>query len=164
VLVLLGIVAVTGIVVVGYTLFALALALALGAIWRRAAASLTVAFVGYFAARVFVDYSLRDHLVAPLETTYRGAKQPDFLYNAHILSVDGTIGNHQIPGPAGGGSFFGGHAQSAVPGLQRNVLFHVVYQPLSHFWPLQLAETGLYVGVAALLIAFAAWWTHTRTA
>ena len=54
-----------GIVVVGYTLFALALALALGAVWRRSAISLTVAFVGYFAMRVFVDYWLRDRLVSP---------------------------------------------------------------------------------------------------
>src|SRR5262249_43034928 len=51
----------TGTVMIGYTLFALALTLALGAIWRRAAASLAVAFVGYFAARIFVDVSLRDH-------------------------------------------------------------------------------------------------------
>ena len=62
----------TGTVVIGYTLFALALALALGAIWRRAAASLTVAFVGYFAVRIFVDYALRDHLVAPLTGDLQG--------------------------------------------------------------------------------------------
>jgi glycosyltransferase involved in cell wall biosynthesis len=35
--------------------------------------------------------------------------------------------------------------------------FCAVYQPVSHFWPLQLTETALFVGVAFLLIAFAAW-------
>ena len=86
----------TGTVVIGYTLFALALALALGAIWRRAAASLTVAFVGYFAVRIFVDYALRDHLLAPLKATYKGAQQPSFLHNAHVISSSATINGKQI--------------------------------------------------------------------
>ncbi len=152
----------TGTVVIGYTLFALALAVALGAIWRRAAASLTVAFVGYFAVRVFVDIWLRDRLVAPLKATYTGARQPNFLHNAHVLSMDGSVNGHQFSA-AGGGGFIGGHAQSAAPGIG-HALFHVVYQPASHFWPLQLTETGLFAGAAALLILFAAWWTRRRTA
>ena len=152
----------TGTVVIGYTLFALALALALGAIWRRAAASLTVAFVGYFAVLVFVDFWLRAQLVAPLRATYKGAQQPSFLYNAHVLSMNGTVSGHQFS-TAGGGGFLGGHVQIAAPGIS-HALFHVVYQPESHFWPLQLAETGLFVGLAAILILFAAWWTNQRTA
>jgi ABC-2 family transporter protein len=149
----------TGTVVVGYTLFALALALALGAIWRRAAASLTVAFAGYFAARIFVDFSLRDHLVAPLKATYKGAQQPSFLDNAHVISLNATVHGHQI---MGGGGFTGGHMKVGAPGIS-NAVFHVVYQPDSHFWPLQLTETGLFIGVAAILILFAAWWTRRRT-
>ena len=151
----------TGTVVIGYTLFALALALALGAIWRRAAASLAVAFVGYFAARIYVDYSLRGHLIAPLKATYKGARQPSFLYNAHVLSMNGTVNGHQFS-TAGGGGFLGGHVQIAAPAIN-HALFHVVYQPESHFWPLQLTETGLFIGLAALLILFAAWWTQKRT-
>jgi hypothetical protein len=148
----------TGIVMIGYTLFALALALAVGAIWRRAAASLAVAFVGYFAARVFVDFSLRDHLVAPLKATYKGGVQPSFLHNAIILSQTGTFHGRQI---LGGGGFFGSQKFAAPD--QRNAVFHVVYQPDSHFWPLQLTETGLFVGLATILILFAAWWTRRRT-
>jgi hypothetical protein len=148
-----------GIVMVGYTLFALALALAVGAIWRRTAASIVVAFVGYFAVRVLVDYSLRDHLVAPLKATYKGASQPRFLDNAHVITMVGTLRGHQI---MSGGGFFGGSAKLAAPDL-RNAVFHVVYQPASDFWPLQLRETGLFVGLAAVLILFAAWWTRERT-
>lgn len=151
----------TGTVVVGYTLFALALTLALGAIWRRAAAALTVAFVGYFAVRIFVDYVLRDHLVAPLTAIYKGAQQPAFLYNARILSVKATLHGHEIFSQNGG--FLGGHTQAVSPGAARTI-FHVVYQPQSHFWPLQLTETGLFVGLAAILVLFAAWWTRKRTA
>jgi hypothetical protein len=151
----------TGIVVLGYTLFALALSVAVGAVWRRAAASVTVAFIGYFAARLFFDFRIRYHLVAPLKATYRGGRQPDFLYNAHILSLNATVNGHPI---LNGRGFIGGPGQKgAMPGLNQAV-FHVVYQPESHFWPLQLTETGIFIGVAALLILFAAWWTPRRTA
>jgi hypothetical protein len=149
----------TGIVIVGYTLFALALTLALGAIWRRTAAALVVGFVGYFVVRVLVDYSVRSHLVAPLKATYTGAAQPSFLRNADVISIVGTIRGHQI---MSGGGFFGGGAKLAAPDL-RNAVFHVVYQPESHFWPLQLRETGLFLALAAMLILFAAWWTRRRT-
>jgi hypothetical protein len=149
----------TGTVVIGYTLFALALALALGSVWRRAAASLAVAFVGYFAVRISVDYWLRPYLVAPLKATYKGA-QPSFLYNAHVLSMTAINHGHQN-NLVGGAGFLGGHVQVAVPGI-RNTVFHVVYQPESHYWPLQLTETGLYIGLAVILIGFAAWWTHQR--
>ena len=151
----------TGTVVVGYTLFALGLAAALGAIWRRTAASLTVAFIGYFAVRVFVDYALRADLVAPLKATYRGAQQPSFLYNAHIISSSATLDGREIISMHGGGGFLGGHVQAVAPGIGKAV-FHVVYQPESHFWPLQLTETGLFVGLSAVLIAVAAWWTRRR--
>lgn len=149
----------TGTVVVGYTLFALALALALGAIWKRAAATLTLAFVGYFAVRILVDVKLRDHLVAPLKTVYTGRHQPSVLHNAHILSMRGFLHGRQI---IGGGDFSFGGAKLAVPRMD-NIVFHVVYQPQSHFWALQLTETGLFVGVAAALIGLAAWWTIART-
>ena len=155
-----GIYDTTGTVVIGYTFFALALALALGAVWRRAAASLTVAFVGYFAARIFVDFWLRDRLVPAAHATWKGNHQPHSLNNAHIISLNGTIHGHQIFG--GGSGFFGGnHVQVRAPGIA-NTVFHAVYQPESHYWPLQLTETGLYLALAAILIGLAAWWTHQR--
>jgi phosphotransferase system glucose/maltose/N-acetylglucosamine-specific IIC component len=146
-----------GIVVLGYTLFALGLALALGVVWRRAAAALTVAFVGYFVARIFVDTWLRNRLVAPLKATWKGVDhQPPSLYHANVITEQAV------------GRFPGGlsaHGNIGVrPGNAASVVFHSTYQPASHFWSLQLAETGLFAGVAVALILFAAWWTHERTA
>jgi hypothetical protein len=150
-----------GVVVVGYTLFALALALALGAVWRRSAVSLTVAFVGYFAMRVFVDYWLRDRLVSPVTAIWKGGQQPHYLYHAFIISENATINGHHI---STGGGLLGGHSQFTAPGLGGRSTFHVVYEPASNFWRLQLTETGLFAGLAALLILFAAWWTYERVA
>ncbi len=41
---------------------------------------------------------------------------------------------------------------------------HAVYEPASRFWLLQGIETALFGGIALVLILFAAWWTHQRTA
>jgi ABC-type transport system involved in multi-copper enzyme maturation permease subunit len=40
----------------------------------------------------------------------------------------------------------------------------VVYQPANHFWPLQWAELGLYLGLSAGLAAFCYYWTRRRLA
>lgn len=147
-----GIYDTTGTVLIGYTLFALGLALALGAVWRRTAASLTVAFVAYFAVRIMVDYKLRDHLVSPVRATWRGTHQPLSFENAHVLNLVATIHGHQVI--HGGG--FGGGAKLAAPNMGE-AIFHAVYLPVSDFWPLQLTETALFAGTALLLTAFAAW-------
>ena len=60
-----------GTVVIGYTLFALGVALAVGVIWRRTVAALVVAFAGYVAARIFVDTWLRQRYVSPISATWR---------------------------------------------------------------------------------------------
>lgn len=145
-----------GIVVFGYTLFALGLALALGVVWRRAAAALTVAFVGYVMSRIFVDTWLRNRLVSPLKTSWKGVdRQPAVLHHANVISQQ-VVGG--LPGRLG--------LKAGKFGLRdpASVVVHAVYQPAGHFWPLQLAETGLFAGIALALILFAAWWTHQRTA
>jgi hypothetical protein len=149
-----------GSVVVGYTLFALALALAIGAVWRRAAASLAVAFVGYFVMRLFVDLEVRNHLVTALKATWKGIQnQPRFLNNALILNMTAAI--HRATHHLGGGPI-GGKTQLAIPGPGARAKFHATYIPARDFWPMQLHETGLYLGIAVILIAFAAWWTQRQ--
>jgi hypothetical protein len=38
----------------------------------------------------------------------------------------------------------------------------MVYQPRDHFWPLQWAETGLYLTASAVLAGLSFWWTRRR--
>lgn len=38
----------------------------------------------------------------------------------------------------------------------------LMVQPVSHFWPLQWAETGLYGAVSALLAGLTFWWTRRK--
>jgi hypothetical protein len=149
-----------GVVVFGYTLFALGLATVVGVIWRRAVPALVVAFVGYFAARLFVDTWLRQRLVDPLTLTWKDkGNEPAALHHAWVLSegpvgVAGHGGNYlAVPAP--------GAKQAAVVGSAQ---FQAVYHPASHFWSLQIIETALFGGIALALLAFAAWWIHERIA
>jgi hypothetical protein len=153
-----------GTVVYGYTLFALGLALAIGVVWRRAVPALVIAFVGYFAVRLFVDTWLRQRLVKPLASTWSMKKNGPNLDHAWVLSQGpsdrfGHVVAHVMPcgGP--------GAAPSKDPGClaqQGLGYMHAVYHPASHFWALQGMETGLFAGAGLAMLAFAAWWTRHR--
>jgi ABC-type transport system involved in multi-copper enzyme maturation permease subunit len=158
-----------GTAVFGYTLFALGLAAAVGVVWRRAVPALIVAFAGYFAARIFVDTWLRQRLVAPLTATWRrGAHAPTNLNHAWVMSEQNSDKLGHAVAPAlgclrGSGVLTKLRTKNCLvehgPGYT-----HAVYQPASHFWALQGIETALFGGIALVLIAFAAWWTHQRAA
>jgi hypothetical protein len=165
-----------GIVVFGYTLFGLGLALAAGAVWRRTVPAVIAAFAGYLVARIFVDTWLRQRFVTPLGATWRsfsgphstrGAGAPANLNHAWVITQypSDKLG-HALPFPRG---CFGG--ADPVKAVIQHCLAqhgggysHVVYQPASRFWELQGIETSIFAGTALVLILFAAWWTHQRTA
>jgi hypothetical protein len=151
-----------GIVVFGYTLFALGLAAAVGVVWRRAVPALVVAYAGYFASRLFVDTWLRQRLISPLSATFAPDRGPD-LNRSWVLGeypsdrLGHPIGLPSAPCPPGAGT-------CAAPANPDIAYLHAIYHPASHFWPLQLIETALFGGAALALIGFAAWWTLRRTA
>jgi hypothetical protein len=150
-----------GTVVLGYTLFALGLCTLVGVLWRRAVPALMVGFAGYFAVRILFDTVVRQHLLTPLQATWRaeGAPPPS-AWHAWVLS--------QFP------SDRLGHLSSVdikcahTPGVATNCLptdvgyMHAVYHPASHFWALQGIETAIFSGLALAMLAFAAWWVHER--
>ncbi|HTT94601.1 MAG TPA: hypothetical protein VMF55_08005 [Solirubrobacterales bacterium] len=150
-----------GTVVFAYTLVALALATAIGAVWRRAVPALAVGLVLYVGARVFVDTWLRERLVAAdtavwsvnhkapnLDKTWILEQFPADGHGAHIPNYSCQVG-------AGGAC--------ALPTLHHGFI-HAVYQPASHFWSLQLTETAIFGAIAAALLCFAGWWTRNRVA
>jgi hypothetical protein len=150
-----------GTVVAAYTLFALGLAAAIGAVWRRAVPALIVAFAGYFAVRLFVDTWLRQRLMDPVATTWAIKGHEPNLRTAWVLN--------EMPVGADGQPFgFKGCAGEGACRIQGGALeptyMHTVYHPASHFWGLQLRETALFAGAAIVLLAFAFWWTHRRAA
>jgi ABC-type transport system involved in multi-copper enzyme maturation permease subunit len=168
-----------GTVALGYVLFALGLALAVGVVWRRTVPALIVAFTGYVASRIFVDSWLRRRFESPLTATWRefvggaaghrrGSAPPADLNHAWVLNQfpSDKLGRPLdfVLGPCA-------HGAGAIRAINKQCLVqhgavysHAVYQPASRFWLFQGIETALFGGLALLLIAFAAWWTHQRTA
>jgi hypothetical protein len=152
-----------GIVAIGYTLFALALGLAVGVVWRRAVPALIVAFVGYFAARIFVDTWLRQRLIAPETLTWHPVNsQPAILAHAWVISMGPSdkLGHYLHPqlGICRGGAPGSVCVNPGGPAAY----MHAVFMPADRFWSLQLAELAVFGGVALVLIAFAVWWTARR--
>jgi hypothetical protein len=159
-----------GTVVFGYVLFALGLAACLGALWKRAVPTLIVAFAGYFALRVFVDSWLRQRLVAPLSATWKSSTLGPNLRHAWVLSQGPSDrSGHYLLGAQGcvrrvtSGS--GLHVRQVISTCAQgpSAYMHAVYQPASHFWPLQGIETALFGGSGLVLLAVAAWWAYERT-
>jgi hypothetical protein len=46
----------------------------------------------------------------------------------------------------------------STPGLREDTTYHLQ----SHFWALQIAETGVFLAAAALLAGFCFWWIRHR--
>jgi hypothetical protein len=153
-----------GIVVGGYVLFALGLALVVGAIWRRAVPALVIAFAGYMGARIFIDTWLRQRLVSPVTALWH-RQEPANLLNAWVLTENPA---DRFGRPIPPVLTFCTKAQLSAghcPTLKRTPEYmHAVYIPASRFWELQGIETAMFGGVALVLIALAAWWTHERVA
>jgi hypothetical protein len=152
-----------GVVVFGYTLFALGLATAVGVVWRRSVPALVVAFAGYFVSRVFVDTWLRQRLISPLSKTFSANGGPNLDRSWVLSQYPSDRLGHPVDLPFG--PCPPGSGKCAAAGQPDVVAYmHAVYHPASHFWPLQLIETALFGGAALALIGFAVWWTLRRTA
>lgn len=150
-----------GTVVFAYMLFALALATAVGAVWRRVVPALAVGLVGYIAVRVFVDTWLRQRLVSADTAVWSVSGKTPNLDKAWIIE--------QFPATRGGEHIASYSCQVGAGGAchlptLRHGFIHAIYQPASHFWSLQLAETTIFGAIALSLLGFAAWWTRHRVA
>ena len=160
-----------GTVPIGYALFALGLALAIGVLWRRAAPAVLVAFGTYVVLRVFFDVWARQRVTPPKELTWNsGAADPPSLHNALIISEGPSDRLGHILRPHVTAAQLNGCARGAGD-IKKCLLsdfhpqyMHAVFEPASRFWTMQLVETGLFAGAGLALIAFAGWWTHRRAA
>ena len=149
---------VSGFVAVSYVLFAFMLGAALGALIRRTGWAFAVGVPLYALARLGVQNFARPALVSP--STAAG-----FPANVWVLQSGYVPLGRSSPAP--GQTWLSGFqlVQNCEPKISaisqtdvnrciaQNKLHYVVqYQPTSHFWALQGAESAIFIGAALVLI------------
>jgi ABC-type transport system involved in multi-copper enzyme maturation permease subunit len=171
-----------GIVPIGYAVFAMALGIAAGAVFRKTLPAIAVTIAGFIAVRLVIAEVLRQHLMPPVTATFsmlsNGPSSPGWW----VIS-QGMVGpnGHPLVGSGPNTGTFNGTPISAFPAACQQILNGtgntmnalnaclakagiqqtISYQPGYRFWPIQGIETGLYVLLATALLAVA-WYSLRR--
>jgi hypothetical protein len=161
-----------GIVPIGYAVFAMALGIAAGTVARRTLPAIAVTLGGFIALRLVISDFLRQHYLAAVTVYYNvtGSFTPSG--QAWVLAQGGVSRTGRVV-PTGWGDLYPAlpaSCQKLLPGTpgaksgaSLNAVFScmqahgwrgfITYQPASRYWPFQGIETGIYLLLAAALIA-----------
>jgi hypothetical protein len=174
-----------GIVPVGYAAFAFTLGVVAGLVIRRTVGAMAATLAIYLAVVGVMTLGVRaalipaTHLIRPLSLD-----RIEAFGTSHNGDVMRVIAEPNLPGAwilhnrtlTSSGAEFTGPANPQVCGrdlppkgcmdwvASLGLRQDVVYQPASHFWPLQWAEFGVFAALTALLVAAGFWWLRRRTA
>lgn len=151
---------------IAHTLVAIGLVAATGVVIRRLVPALFVSSIAYVGIRLPFMLWIRPNLVAPIKSTLDPAVSSFESTGWHLSSywID-PAGKHisedqlfQLCPP--------------VSNMTRGILFDCItdhqltrvdtYHPESHFWPLQLWETFIFLAIAITLIGFTSWYVLKR--
>ncbi len=173
-----------GIVPAGYAAFAFALGVTVGLLVRNTVGAMAATPAVMAAVEGAMVAWIRPHLVAPVRVVSPlslaavqdagsnvGVPASDglfvsapvnppggWLYSSQVLSASGRTSLGPEPRACSSGSW-----QACLNALGRLHLRQAVtYQPASRYWPLQWAETGIFVALALVLAGFCFWWIRRR--
>jgi ABC-type transport system involved in multi-copper enzyme maturation permease subunit len=158
---------VTGLVIVGYTMFAFFLGAALGTIIRRPGWAFAMGLPCFAAVRIVVQW-LRPHLVAPAIYTSLIERASSAVNHSWLLNITLLPTNRTSPPPGKTWSWWDAseryeacqskpnptNASDAHCAVVAHVHFVFQYQPESHYWVLQGIETAIFVGLGLVLFGF----------
>ncbi len=156
-----------GIVPLGYAAFSFAMGTLAGAIARRSIPAVAATIVSYVPIRLFVDQSLRQNYMSPLQATFafdattNAPSRFDWLLEQHVVDQHGQ--------PVSGFVVFTTCRLSGTKSVfmqcvaNHGWLNQVIYQPASRFWPFQGIEFALFFGVALALLGLTVWLVNART-
>ncbi|WP_433546860.1 ABC transporter permease [Streptomyces sp. CA-294286] len=140
-----------GPVAVGYSLLGVGLGVPIGLLMRRTVPAMVVTAVAVGAVNLVFFTGLRDTLW-PVETMVsksdiRGSG-PHHVVESGLMSATGT----RVPESV---CLAAGQSTEECAAAHDAVSFYADVHPESHFWPMQLIETGILVTVAAVAVAVA---------
>ncbi|SCE71879.1 transporter [Micromonospora mirobrigensis] len=149
-----------GVAPVGYTVFAVALGIFAGTVWKKMLPAMGITLAGFLGVRAAVAILARPHyqpartLAFPIEgATETTLERGDWILAQGIRSADGAMvaEDSRIMCPPGGKGP-DGRACGAELGLQPGAYNWQLYQPADRFWLFQGIETGIFVALAVLLL------------
>jgi ABC-type transport system involved in multi-copper enzyme maturation permease subunit len=156
-----------GIAPVGYAVFAVALGIAAGTLMRRVIPAIAVTLAGFIAVRAVIYIGLRQHFMTAVTHVYgltQSFTPPGSAWQVAAGALD--PGGRMIP-LTDGTDIAQNVSSSAVPvachGLNNAATLScmqsagyrqfVSYQPGSRYWAFQGIETGIFLALAAVLLA-----------
>jgi len=149
-----------GLVVPAYALFALAVGVLAGLLFRRTVAAMTATLVVFAATRLIVLNFLRPHYMSPLHRIVVGtasARQTgDWILSDTLVDAGGrqiTAAREDLAVLHAQQAAIDPHTYLVTLGWKRVVSF----QPASRFWSFQLIEAGLFVALAAAVVLTTIW-------
>ncbi|WP_030489340.1 ABC transporter permease [Micromonospora chokoriensis] len=152
-----------GVVPIGYTLFAVALGVFAGTVWKRMLPAMGITLAGFIGVRAAIAILARPHYQPARTQTFpiEGGGIPegdrgDWVLSVGIRNADGTMvaEDTRIQCPPGGKGP-DGRACGAELGLKPGAYNWELYQPADRFWLFQGIETGIFVALAVLLLYLA---------
>jgi hypothetical protein len=168
-----------GIVPIGYAVFAVALGIAVGTLLRRTLPAMAITLVVFTFLRLVIGQDFRSHYLTPLTRTFSFLHPPALPRGSNWLVSGGVVGpGGRVPGSSlhlGPSISFDGVPVpvSRMPSACQTLIFQdplkfasclaargyrltISYQPASRYWAFQGIEAGIFVLLAAALIAVTA--------
>jgi hypothetical protein len=156
-----------GLVVPAYALFALALGVLAGLVFRRTVAAMTSTLVAFAATRFLVLEVVRPHFLAPLHRTVvasgSAAQVGDWVLSDTLVDGGGqsiSVARENLAVLHAQQAGIDPHTYIVTLGWKRVIS----YQPAGRFWTFQLLEAGLFAGLALLVILLTVWLVRRRPA
>ncbi len=155
-----------GLAPIAYTVFAVALGVAVGTLLRRTIPAVGITLIGFVALRLGIEAWVRPHYLPPLMTTGTANVAPpsrlDWLVSSNAIWRDRLGRELDFNGVE---RLCGAPSAAALACLrQRGVREVVLYQPADRFWLFQGIESAIFLGLAAGLLALTVWWVRYRIA
>ncbi len=151
---------VEGVVVPAYAVFALSVGVLAGLLLRRTVTAMTATLVVFAATRLTVLLFLRPNLMAPRHETVLPTETVRGAGNWVLGDTLVDAGGKQVSTAREGLAILHAHRANIDPqtylvslGWKRLISF----QPADRFWTFQLMEAGLFLVLAAAIMALALW-------
>jgi hypothetical protein len=144
---------------------------------RRTLVAIAVTIGGFIGTRLLISQFLREHYMAAVTAYYNPLNYYSAPGSAWVLST-GVVDKYGHVFSGGSGPEVNGVPINAIPASCRSLLFRdpttlsrsqvhqaascmqasgfrgfTTYQPAYHYWPFQGIETGIYLALAAVLLA-----------